>query len=109
MFVTPTLCSSHKLNCLSALIKRMIKLCESFKYGVLSGKRDFSVQLSMFSGNGERYVKHIDSTLTGASRKLTMIFYLNEVVEGGSLRIYNNDSEYYDVEPQLGRLVLFRR
>lgn len=75
-------------------------------------------------GNGAGYVKHLDfdgsrrakdvastapqeSTVTG--RKLTVIVYLNEQWEGGQLRVHQSDGGKVDVDPSLGRIVLFRR
>jgi hypothetical protein len=47
-----------------------------------------------------------DGTIIG--RKLTAVVYLNEHWEGGQLRIHQSDG-VVDVEPSLGRIVLFRR
>jgi hypothetical protein len=44
-----------------------------------------------------------------------MIYYLNDEFDGGRLRIFKNHTlekdelPYFDVDPKLGNLVLFRR
>jgi hypothetical protein len=83
-------------------------------------------------GNGTHYVKHLDSfsdkntsNTPDSSRRLTFLYYLNSSCEGGQLRVHNIPKEYcnshnnddtdssstgyLDIEPTLGRLLVFRR
>ena len=84
-----------------------------------------AVFLCIQPGNGAGYVKHLDFDLTrhvgdataaasaqdgiATGRKLTAIVYLNEHWEGGQLRVHQSDGGVVDVDPSLGRIVLFRR
>jgi SM-20-related protein len=62
---------------------------------------------------GSAYQKHLDQFSHGndaKARQLSSILYLNrdwQVNDGGELRLYRNDSEYLDILPTAGRLVLF--
>ena len=79
-------------------------------------------------GNGAGYVKHLDFDIarhaagapvaasaqdeTVVGRKLTVILYLNEHWEGeqgGQLRVHQSDDGVMNIDPSLGRIVLFRR
>lgn len=61
---------------------------------------------------GTGYDKHIDNHQGANHRKITFVLYLNEHWQksyGGELSLYNSDdSELFQVEPQLGTLILFR-
>ena len=64
--------------------------------------------ITCYPGGGSRYMKHVD-TMAESRRVLTAIVYLNpnySVAEGGQLRLHLA-SGISDVEPRLGRLVLF--
>ena len=57
---------------------------------------------------GDFYQKHLDAFVGRSSRVLTTVCYLNDVVSGGELQIYNEDDQpLLQVQPQAGTLVLF--
>ncbi len=59
---------------------------------------------------GGYYHKHKDSLEDEARRALTCILYLNtdwEEEDGGQLRLYLDDEEYFDILPRAGTLVAF--
>ena len=62
---------------------------------------------------GSVYEKHLDQFNQGEgvqTRQLSSVLYLNKdwlVADGGALRLHLNESEYLDIEPSEGKLVLF--
>jgi hypothetical protein len=79
------------------------------------GKR-ISIQLACYPGNGTGYVRHTDAFRNNnpneTKRKITALYYMNpdwEEAHGGQLRAYYDKPEkYWDVEPKMDRLLLFR-
>jgi [Skp1-protein]-hydroxyproline N-acetylglucosaminyltransferase len=93
--------------------------------GLLMEFSHTSVQLAVYPGDGmSGYIRHCDrtgnrcrgETSTAASTKhervISCIYYLtpNDWTEedGGHLRLFTNDNEYYDVLPHANRMVVFR-
>lgn len=71
------------------------------------GLTRFDVQLARY-GAGARYVRHRDAFPGSDNRRVTAIVYLNEAwrpEHGGQLRLHVEPP--VDVEPVLGRLVVF--
>jgi len=78
-------------------------------------------QLSMYPGDGARYVRHVDNTCTAGAgrlcngRRLSAVFYVNPTWtegDGGQLRILSAGSvaeevPLIDVQPIADRLLLF--
>lgn len=59
---------------------------------------------------GAFYRKHLDRFQTNNQRTLSAIFYLNhdwQPDDGGQLRLYLDDSQHLDIQPQGGTLVTF--
>ena len=62
---------------------------------------------------GSVYEKHLDQFSQGEglqARQLSSILYLNNqwlVADGGALRLHLNESEYLDIAPSAGKLVVF--
>ena len=62
---------------------------------------------------GSVYEKHLDQFNQGEgvqTRQLSSILYLNNhwlAADGGALRLHFNESEYLDIAPSAGKLVLF--
>ena len=62
---------------------------------------------------GSIYEKHLDQFNQGEGvqmRQLSSVLYLNNdwlVADGGALRLHLNESEYLDIAPSAGKLVLF--
>ena len=72
------------------------------------GLTRFEVQLAHYPGHGEGYARHRDAFVGRASRRVTAIAYLNPAWtsgHGGELRLHGTTT--VDVEPRLGRLVVF--
>lgn len=77
-----------------------------------------SVQLAVYPGDGTSgYPKHCDRSKTlskqGMQRIITCVYYVtpndwNADLDGGSLRVYLEDSCHYDVVPYCNRMVVFR-
>lgn len=69
-----------------------------------------SVKLQYNAGKGGCFPMHFDSEPTVDARVLTAILYLNEEwvpSNGGQLRLYPFPNDPIDVEPTIGKLVLF--
>ena len=69
------------------------------------------VMVACYPGDGTGYKQHVDNPCQDG-RKLTFILYLNrdynQKRDGGVLRIYKKDCGlYFDIEPRVGRLVIF--
>lgn len=78
------------------------------------GLRDCELQLAHYPGGGARYVRHRDALrgAPGPKRRVTAILYLNpdwRPEHGGALRLHLDQEAQgtIDVEPRLGRLVVF--
>ena len=62
---------------------------------------------------GSVYQKHLDQFSQGEgvqARQLSSVLYLNNhwlAADGGALRLHLNESEYLDIAPTAGKLVLF--
>jgi SM-20-related protein len=61
---------------------------------------------------GAFYKKHLDQHKNSRARQVTIILYLNDdwkPSDGGQLRLYKDEAcqEWIDVEPQMGRLIVF--
>ena len=62
---------------------------------------------------GSVYEKHLDQFNQGEgiqTRQLSSVLYLNKhwlAADGGALRLHLNESEYLDIAPSAGKLVLF--
>lgn len=56
------------------------------------------------AGNNERFQVHYDSLHQHCNRYLVMLWYLNDVAEGGATRFVDLDLE---VQPSVGRLLIF--
>jgi SM-20-related protein len=56
---------------------------------------------------GSFYKRHLDNFKHNGTRAFSMIMYLNIDVDGGSLRIYQDDSSQ-DITPNAGKSVFFK-
>ena len=56
---------------------------------------------------GSFYKRHLDNFKNNGTRAFSMIMYLNNEVDGGSLRIYQDDSSQ-DISPNAGKSVFFK-
>ena len=56
---------------------------------------------------GSFYKRHLDNFKQNGTRAFSMIMYLNIDVDGGSLRIYQDDSSQ-DITPNAGKSVFFK-
>lgn len=72
------------------------------------GLTRFELQLACYPGGGSHYAAHRDAFLGDDNRRVTAIAYLNpgwKTADGGVLRLHTEPA--VDVEPQLGRGVIF--
>lgn len=72
-------------------------------------------------GDGSRYVRHCDVSKVsncGSRRRVTVICYFNHTWTGGQIRIFSpapsaanqgNVNAHIDIDPQIGRLLVFNR
>lgn len=94
---------------LAALHHVFEQLRSELSYELRLGLQRFSVQAARY-GAGAGYKRHLDAFRGDPSRILTAIVYLNpdwQPADGGQLRAWVPEGPV-DVEPQLGRLLLFR-
>ena len=69
-----------------------------------------SNKLAVCTGDGSSYDKHFDNSGVDDTRKVTIIYYLNENWRpecGGQFRIYNDGKEIVDINPVYDRLLVF--
>lgn len=60
---------------------------------------------------GEKYVRHRDTTVQNNKRVFSFVVYLNKVwsdADGGQLVGYNDDRILFRVQPVIGQMILFR-
>lgn len=60
---------------------------------------------------GKSYAKHSDQTKQNNHRFFSFVIYLNEnwlPSDGGQLRGYNNDKMIFEVQPQFGKMIVFK-
>ncbi|GLI62639.1 hypothetical protein VaNZ11_005305 [Volvox africanus] len=79
---------------LAALLGQMETLRQQLEQQGYSVAGCTTYQLACYPGNGTRYVRHADASLSCPTRTLTAIVYLNEAdwdtqVDGGCLALYN--------------------
>ncbi len=90
-------------------LARLEQLRLAANAGLQLGLFDFEGHLAMYPP-GSFYRKHLDRFQSDSLRTLTAILYLNEdwrVEDGGQLRVYTGDDDYFDVLPQAGTLMTF--
>ncbi|KAL6050180.1 putative egl-nine egln protein [Balamuthia mandrillaris] len=108
---------------LSALLERMRALQQELNEACDFASARTQVQLACYPGGGSRYVRHLDAFKGGATRRITVLYYMNvswKEEDGGHLRIYYHDAEKEeekedeaeereeDVAPLPDRVVIFQ-
>jgi SM-20-related protein len=89
----------------------MDELMHGVNRGLYLGLAELESHFAVYP-EGAFYKKHLDRFRDDDARTLTTVFYLNEgwpAEAGGQIRLYLDDdcSEFVDVEPEAGTLVLF--
>ena len=74
---------------------------------------DLSIQVACYPAGGARYVRHLDTRaedcrLGRKRRRITILYYLNHHVDGGSLRLFFGEKRSTDITPSFNKLVAFR-
>lgn len=90
-------------------LQPLLQLPHSLAEPLRAPLRDIEIHFTYYPV-GRHYVKHLDVHQTNNHRLLSAILYLNEhwhEEDGGALRIYTNTTDYVDVLPSSGRLILF--
>jgi SM-20-related protein len=86
-------------------------LREALNQAFFLGLQEFECHYACYP-IGAYYQKHLDSFRKSNSRLISCILYLNEdwlPENGGTLRIYNNDNQYFtEILPTFGTLVCMR-
>jgi len=98
----PLAAESHVLGALEQL-----RLC--LNEGAYLGLLDLEIHYAWYPP-GAAYARHVDRPLGRASRRVSLVIYLNahrSPADGGALRIHGDDGRFRDIEPVGGRLVLF--
>ena len=114
---------------LSKLLDKMQSLQQELNSRCQFESSRTQVQLACYPGEGSRYVRHLDAFVGGSTRRITVLYYMNESwkkEDGGELRLYkqkpsdNNETTqkkkaekeeeeaYVDVEPLADRVIIFQ-
>ena len=73
------------------LLQRMQALADELNAACQFESQQTQVQLACYPGNRTGYVRHLDAFVGGASRRITVLYYLNpgwKPSDGGKLRMY---------------------
>ena len=103
--------SSHEPSVQAYFIK-MHLLKNALNFHLFMNVQELETHLAVYP-IGSVYEKHLDQFNQGEgvqTRQLSSVLYLNNhwlVAEGGALRLHLNESEYLDIAPSAGKLVLF--
>jgi SM-20-related protein len=93
----------------TALLRSLDELRSQLNREAFLGLLDLELHYAKFPP-GARYARHVDQPRRTASRKLSLVLYLNSAwqrADGGELRLYCGGQDFIDVEPLEGRLVCF--
>ena len=103
--------NSHK-PCVQAYFSNMRLIQAALNEHLFLNVQELETHLAIYP-IGSAYQKHLDQFSGGEglqARQLSSILYLNNqwlVTDGGALRLHLNESEYLDIAPSAGKLVLF--
>ncbi len=89
-------------------LERIETLMESLNQTLFLSLKDYECHFAIYPP-GTFYEKHLDQFRSTNNRKISFAFYLNKnwkKGDGGELRLHQE--EILDIEPLMGRLVLFR-
>ncbi|MCU0754872.1 MAG: 2OG-Fe(II) oxygenase [Xanthomonadales bacterium] len=94
----------------AALLDRFEALRQVLNETFFLGLKRIEAHLACYPP-GAGYARHLDRFRDDDARVISAVLYLNEgwdPVDGGQLRLYPQDSDPLDVQPEAGTLVLFR-
>ena len=103
--------NSHKRS-VQAYFVKMHLLKNALNLHLFMNVQELETHLAVYP-IGSVYEKHLDQFSQGEGiqmRQLSSILYLNNhwlVADGGALRLHLNESEFLDISPTAGKLVLF--
>lgn len=92
-----------------ALLERMEELRLQLNRDAFLGLFELELHYAKYPP-GASYARHVDQPRGTATRKLSVVLYLNRgwcKQDGGELRIHHSAREFGDIEPLEGRLVCF--
>lgn len=101
-----------KNSAIQAYFSQMHILKDALNQQLFMNIQSLETHLALYPIGGF-YQKHLDQFSHGTnakSRQLSSILYLNndwQTKDGGELRLYLDESEYLDILPTAGKLVLF--
>lgn len=93
-----------------ALLQRFDALRQTLNATFFLGLKRVEAHLACYPP-GAGYARHLDRFRDDDARVISAVLYLNEgwdPADGGQLRLYPQDTEPVDVQPEAGTLVLFR-
>lgn len=93
-----------------ALLDRFEQLRQALNASCYLGLKRIEAHLACYPP-GAGYARHLDRFRDDDARVISAVLYLNEdwdPADGGQLRLYPQDAETVDVQPEAGTLVLFR-
>lgn len=85
------------------LMDRFVSHLNSCCYAGITG---YEFHYTLYE-KGSFYKRHLDNFKQNGTRAFSMIMYLNTEVNGGSLRIYQDDG-FRDITPHSGKSVFFK-
>ena len=103
--------NSHEPSVQAYFIK-MHLLKNALNFHLFMNVQELETHLAIYP-IGSAYEKHLDQFNQGEgvqTRQLSSVLYLNNhwlAADGGALRLHLNESEYLDIAPSAGKLVLF--
>ena len=106
------LSESSKKPSVQAYFNKMHQLRAALNLNLYMNVQELETHLAVYP-IGSVYQKHLDQFSQGEgvqARQLSSILYLNNhwlVADGGALRLHLNESEFLDISPTAGKLVLF--
>ena len=99
-------------RCVQDYFSKIHRLRNALNLHLFMNVQELETHLAVYPV-GSVYEKHLDQFNQGEgvqARQLSSILYLNNhwlAADGGALRLYFNESEYLDIAPSAGKLVLF--
>jgi SM-20-related protein len=101
-----TLNNETEKQTLKYLNQLRVQLQDYFRISLTHLETHFAIY-----NQGEKYVRHRDTTSQNNKRVFSFVIYLNEVwsdTDGGQLVGYKEESILFRVQPLLGQMILFR-
>ena len=76
------------------------------EFNLLEGA--LQTQATCYPGGGAQYVRHLDASRGKAPTRVWTLIWYPQASQGGQLRLFLENGDIFDVEPQPDRLVIFQ-